>query len=41
MITPNNHILVSAIKNLNPEAEFSLTSIDDIRWVEGTDPISK
>jgi hypothetical protein len=41
MITPNNYILVSAIKNLNPDAEFSLTSIDDIRWVEGTDPISK
>ena len=41
MIIPNNHILVTAIKNLNPNAKFSLTSIDDIRWAEGTDPISK
>lgn len=41
MIIPNNHILVSAIKNLNPNAKFSLTSIDDIRWAEGTDPINK
>ena len=41
MITPDNHILVSAIQSINPDAKFSLSSIDDIRWHDGTDPISK
>tara|TARA_R100001594_G_scaffold30698_1_gene57436 strand:- start:870 stop:1166 length:297 start_codon:yes stop_codon:yes gene_type:complete len=32
--------LISAIKNLNPNAEVKCTSIDDIEWRKG-DPISK
>jgi len=37
----NLNYLGKAIRELNPNAEYKATSIDNITWMNGTTPISK